>query len=319
MDTTIALVTGATQGIGRETVRRLASLGWTVWLGARDAEAGEKVAAAISTELTGIASTGIGSTGAASTGIGSTGTAPTGIGSTGTAPTGIGSTGTASTGIGSTDTASTGIGSTDTASTGIAPTGIAPTGTGTSVDIRVVQLDVTDDDSVVAAVRTVEAAHGRLDVLVNNAGVAGGWVSPRDATPADFLSVYGVNVLGPVRMTHAFLPLLDRSAQPRVVMVSSGLGSFGVTTDPARFESTLHNITYPSSKSALNMVASQYAKALDGYQVLIVDPGYTSTAFNGYNGTQTVEQGAESVVQAATSAPDAPTGTYRDAAGPLPW
>ena len=299
MDTTIALVTGATQGIGRETVRRLASLGWTVWLGARDAEAGEKVAAAISTELTGIASTGIGSTGAASTGIGSTGTAPTGIGSTGTA--------------------STGIGSTDTASTGIAPTGIAPTGTGTSVDIRVVQLDVTDDDSVVAAVRTVEAAHGRLDVLVNNAGVAGGWVSPRDATPADFLSVYGVNVLGPVRMTHAFLPLLDRSAQPRVVMVSSGLGSFGVTTDPARFESTLHNITYPSSKSALNMVASQYAKALDGYQVLIVDPGYTSTAFNGYNGTQTVEQGAESVVQAATSAPDAPTGTYRDAAGPLPW
>ncbi|MBO9556577.1 SDR family NAD(P)-dependent oxidoreductase [Cellulomonas sp.] len=240
MDTTIALVTGAAQGIGRETVRRLAELGWTVWLGARDVEAGEKVAAAIAAEIT-------------------------------------------------------------------------------STDIRVVQLDVTDDDSVAAAVRTVEAAHGRLDALVNNAGIAGGWVSPRDATPADFLAVYGVNVLGPVRTTHAFLPLLDRSGQPRVVMVSSGLGSFGITTDPARFESTLHNITYPSSKSALNMVASQYAKALDGYQVLIVDPGYTSTAFNGYNGTQTVEQGAEAVVQAATSAPDAPTGTYRDAAGPLPW
>jgi len=247
MDTNIALVTGATQGIGRETARRLAGLGWTVWIGARDVEAGEKVAAQIG-----------------------------------------------------------------------ADTG-AELGADLAADVRVVQLDVTDDASVAAAVRTVDDAHGRLDVLVNNAGIAGPWVGPRETVPVDFLPVYGVNVLGPVRTTHAFLPLLDRSAQPRVVMVSSGMGSFGVTTDPDRFESTLHNIVYTSSKAALNMVASQYAKALDGYQVLIVDPGYTSTAFNGNRGTQTVEQGAEAVVVAATSTPDAPTGTYRDAAGSLPW
>src|SRR6185503_19210897 len=108
-ETTIALVTGATQGIGRETARRLAALGWTVWLGARDADAGKRVAA----DLDG--------------------------------------------------------------------------------DVRVVQLDVTDDESVTAAARTIADAHGRLDVLVNNAGIGGGWVPPRDTTPAHFLPVYGVN------------------------------------------------------------------------------------------------------------------------------
>jgi len=122
-----------------------------------------------------------------------------------------------------------------------------------------------------------------------------------------------------VRTTHAFLPLLDRSSQPRVVMVSSGMGSFGVTTDPQRLESSLLGLAYPSSKAALNMIASQYAKDLSGYQVSAVDPGYTSTGLNGFRGTQSVEQGAESTVRAATLEPGAPTGTFTDAAGPVPW
>ncbi|WP_034609330.1 SDR family NAD(P)-dependent oxidoreductase [Cellulomonas sp. URHD0024] len=233
--TTIALVTGATRGIGRETVRRLAALGWTVWLGARDAEQGAAVAADI------------------------------------------------------------------------------------PGDVRVVGLDVLDDASVTAAADTIERACGRLDVLVNNAGVPGGFVSPRVTVAAHFLPVYGVNVLGPVRTTHAFLPLLDRSSQPRIVMVSSGMGSFGITSDPDRFESTLHALTYTSSKAALNMIATQYAKSLTGYQVSAVDPGYTSTEFNGFRGTQTVEQGAESTVRAATLEPGAPTGTFTDATGVVPW
>jgi len=149
--TTIALVTGATQGLGTQTVRRLAALGWAVWLGARDVAQGTELADQI------------------------------------------------------------------------------------EGDVRVVQLDVTDDASVDAAVRTIDDQGGRLDVLVNNAGVAGGMLAPRDTTATDFLRVYGVNVLGPVRTTHAFLPLLDRSAQPRIVMVSSGMGSLGITTDPERF------------------------------------------------------------------------------------
>jgi NAD(P)-dependent dehydrogenase (short-subunit alcohol dehydrogenase family) len=233
--TTIALVTGATQGLGAQTVRRLAALGWTVWLGARDVARGTELA----DEIEG--------------------------------------------------------------------------------DVRVVQLDVTDDASVDAAARTIDDDGGRLDVLVNNAGVAGGMLAPRDTTATDFLRVYGVNVLGPVRTTHAFLPLLDRSAQPRIVMVSSGMGSLGITTDPARLESTLHGLVYPSSKTALNMITSQYAKALPGYQVNAVDPGYTGTALNGFRGTQTVQEGTDAVVAAATLPPDGPTGTFTDRSGVVPW
>lgn len=99
-----------------------------------------------------------------------------------------------------------------------------------------------------------------LDVLVNNAGIAGRLAAPTDTVPTDFLPVFGVNLLGPVRVTHAFLPLLTQSVSPRLVMVSSGMGSFGVTTDSTRIESTLHGLVYPSSKAALNMVTTMYAK-----------------------------------------------------------
>ena len=84
-------------------------------------------------------------------------------------------------------------------------------------------LDVTDDSFVAAAVESV-AAGGGLDVLVNNAGIAGGFTPVADTTPSEFLPIFGVNVLGPVRMTHAFLPLLRASDRPRIVNVSSGMG-----------------------------------------------------------------------------------------------
>ena len=186
-------------------------------------------------------------------------------------------------------------------------------------DVRFVQLDVTNDASVTSAVATVEAETGTLDVLVNNAGIAGTTALPADTAPEDFLGVYGVNLLGPVRVTKAFLPLLRRSAQPRIVMVSSGLGSFAVTNDPDRLESTLHNLVYTSSKAALNMVASQYAKSLTGFQVTAVDPGYTATDLNHHQGTQTVEEGAEPIVAAATLPPGAPTGEFRNSAGIVGW
>ena len=186
-------------------------------------------------------------------------------------------------------------------------------------DVRVVRLDVTDEASVTAAAATIDEAGGRLDVLINNAGIAGRMVAPRDTSAADFLAVFGVNVLGPVRAVHAFLPLLDRSAQPRIVMVSSGMGSLAVTTDPSRLESTLNGLVYPSSKSALNMLTTQYAKGLTGYQVNAVDPGYTATALNGFQGIQSVDEGTDAIVAAATLEPGAPTGTFTDRAGVVPW
>ena len=176
-------------------------------------------------------------------------------------------------------------------------------------------LDVTSDESVAAAA----AAVPELDVLVNNAGIA---VGPRDVLetgPADFLAVYGVNLLGPVRVTRAFLPQLRRSGAPRIVNVSSGLGSFGVVTDPERMESRFASLVYPSSKAALNMVTVMYAKALPEARVNAVDPGYTATDLNGHAGTQTVEEGARVVVELARVAPDGPTGGLFAARGRIPW
>ncbi|OLT13483.1 short-chain dehydrogenase [Pseudonocardia sp. CNS-139] len=186
-------------------------------------------------------------------------------------------------------------------------------------DVEVVALDVTSDASVDAAARAVTERHGRLDVLVNNAGIIGPYTGPLETGPADLLAVYATNVFGPVRVTRAFLPLLRRSAAPRVVMVSSGMGSVGVTTDPRRYESTLVALTYPSSKAALNMITTQYAKALPEFRVNAVDPGFTATDLNGHRGTQTLEEGTDAIVAMATVAPDGPTGAFVDRAGPVPW
>jgi len=186
-------------------------------------------------------------------------------------------------------------------------------------DVRFVQIDVTSDDSVAAAAAWVAEEIGALDVLINNAGIIGGAVGPLETTPSDFIACFGVNLLGPVRMTRAFLPLLGMAQLPRIVMVSSGMGSMAVTTDPDRLESSIVSLVYPSSKAALNMVTTQYAKALPGWKVNAVDPGYTATDLNGNRGHKTVEAGAAVIVDLALVGPDGPTGGFFDDAGPVPW
>ena len=186
-------------------------------------------------------------------------------------------------------------------------------------DARFVQLDVTSDESVAAAVARVAEEAGRLDVLVNNAGIAPPVPGPLDTTPADFLACYGTNLLGPVRVAHAFMPLLRRAELPRIVNVSSGMGSLTLTSDPGRVESQFVSLVYPSSKAALNMVTSMYARALPGWKVNAADPGYTATDLNGHSGTQPVEVGAAPIVALATLGPDGPTGTFQGVDGPVPW
>jgi NAD(P)-dependent dehydrogenase (short-subunit alcohol dehydrogenase family) len=180
-------------------------------------------------------------------------------------------------------------------------------------------IDVTSDESVQAAAAVVREQAGHLDVLVNNAGIAGGWTPPGEVTAADMLTVYDTNVFGVVRVMHAFLPLLEASVSPVVVNVSSGLGSLTVTNDRSRFESTLLGLAYPSSKAALNMITSQYAKAYPAIKINVVDPGYTATDLNGHRGTQTVEEGTEIIVRMATIGADGPTGGYFDVTGTVPW
>lgn len=186
-------------------------------------------------------------------------------------------------------------------------------------DVRPVTIDVTDDDSVAAAVEQVASWTDHLDVLVNNAGIIGSTTPPLETGPEDFLACFGVNLLGPVRVTRAFLPLLSKAELPRVVMVSSGMGSFGITTDPDRLESGFVSLVYPSSKAALNMVTTMYAKALPDWKVNAVDPGYTATDLNGHSGQKTVEEGARIIVEMAAIGPDGPTGGFFDDTGRVPW
>ena len=190
---------------------------------------------------------------------------------------------------------------------------------GEELGARFVPVDVTDEASVTRAADVLREQEGALDVLVNNAGVLGGFTPPGETCAGNLREVYETNVFGVVTVMTAFLPLLRLSAAPVVVNVSSGMGSLAVTTNPARFESTLTGLAYPSSKSALNMLTSQYAKAFPDMRINAVDPGYTATDFNRHTGTKTVEQGAEIIVRMALTPRDRPTGAFVDQEGTVPW
>lgn len=179
-----------------------------------------------------------------------------------------------------------------------------------------VQLDVTDDASVERALRLVGDQEGALDVLVNNAGVS----SWEQVSGPEALRVFDTNVIGIVRVTQAALPLLQRSAAPVVVNVSSALGSFWAVTNPERRQFHHPAVVYGASKAAVSMLTVQYAKAYPGIRVNAVEPGFTSTDLTPMSGTgQPVEQGAEVIVRLACVGPDGPTGTFEENEGPLRW
>jgi len=188
-----------------------------------------------------------------------------------------------------------------------------------------VTLDVTSEDSVTEAVRVVREQTDHLDVLINNAGAPGRGVPPTDATADELHSVYDVNVYGPVRVTHAFLPLLQAAANPRVVMVSSGGSSFSVVTDPRQPFSKFHELAYSSSKAALNMVTVRYAQALPNIKFNIATPGETAnrkfaaTDMNNHTGALTVTEGTDSILKLATLDADGPSGVFIDRLGSVAW
>jgi NAD(P)-dependent dehydrogenase (short-subunit alcohol dehydrogenase family) len=184
---------------------------------------------------------------------------------------------------------------------------------------RYVPIDVTDDASVAAAAENVLRHEGRIDVLINNAGVHGSAAAPADLTGDDALAVLQVNVIGVVRTTNAFLPLLRRSDDPVIVNVSSGMGSLALTHDPDRPESKIVVPLYTASKAALTMLTTQYAKGLEGIRVNAADPGYTATDLNGHSGFQTVTEGTDAIVALATEGPGAGTGRFVSREGEIAW
>jgi NAD(P)-dependent dehydrogenase (short-subunit alcohol dehydrogenase family) len=179
-------------------------------------------------------------------------------------------------------------------------------------DARFVRLDVTDPDSVASAAAWVDAEFGRLDVLVNNAGIARGDGSgaPSETTLATLRTVFETNVFGVVTVINAMLPLLRRSAAARIVNVSSEVGSITSMTDPSSPLYPMASVAYPSSKAALNMVTAMYAKELRGTPIKVnaANPGYCATDLNGHRGFRTPEQGAEATVHLATLPDDGPSG-----------
>ncbi|GLZ27873.1 dehydrogenase [Lentzea sp. NBRC 105346] len=188
------------------------------------------------------------------------------------------------------------------------------------VDAFAVPLDVTDDASVAAAARLVEE-RGGLDVLVNNAGVVGGESQqPSTADLEGMRTAVETNVFGVVRVTNALLPLLRRSASPRIVNVSSSVGS--LTRQSAGGEQAGPiSIAYSPTKTYLNAVTVQYARELAGTGILVNAgcPGYCATDLNGFRGHRTPQQGAAIAVHLATLPDDGPSGGFFQDDDVVPW
>ena len=180
-------------------------------------------------------------------------------------------------------------------------------------------LDVTDDASVANAASAVAAEWGRLDVLINNAGIADDQLPPQEVTAAKVREVYETNVFGVVRVIHGFLPLLTAAENPAIINVGSESGSFASVANPddPRFKS--NGLVYGSSKAALSMLTLQYAKALPHVQVNIVAPGYPRTDFNGNSGPQTVTEGTDALVRLVELGGDAGTGGFYGRHGRVAW
>lgn len=189
------------------------------------------------------------------------------------------------------------------------------------VDAFGVPLDVTDDASVAAAAELIDERAGRLDALVNNAAITGGMPqAPTEVDPAVVREAVETNVLGVIRVTNAMLPLLRRSASPRIVNMSSTVGSLTLQTG-GDAETGPISAAYSPSKSFLNAVTIQYTKELSDTNILINSacPGYVATDLNGFRGTRTPVQGAATAIRLATLPDDGPTGGFFDDAGVVPW
>ena len=185
---------------------------------------------------------------------------------------------------------------------------------GARIDAFGVALDVTSDESVAAAAATL----GHLDVLVNNAGISGPFGGgAQDPTALDLdvvRTVLDTNVFGVVRVTNAMLPLLHRSDAPRIVNVSSNMGSLTLQTGPIM-------AAYAPSKTMLNSVTAQYARRFADTNVIVnaCCPGYVATDFTGFNAPRTPEQGAAIAIALATLPDDGPRGGFFDDDGAVPW
>jgi len=189
-------------------------------------------------------------------------------------------------------------------------------------NIGFIQMDVTSAASIKQAYQSLALQTTSLDVLINNAGISGGFPQPASSYPAEeVLRVFETNFFGVIQVTQTFLPLLKASAAPRIVNVTSGIGSLTHQSDPLWEYYSLKGGAYGPSKTALNAYTIALAYDLKdlGFKVNAVDPGYTATDFNNHRGYKTVATGAAPIVQYATIGDAGPTGGYFGEEGVIPW
>ncbi|MEJ2378088.1 MAG: SDR family oxidoreductase [Pseudolabrys sp.] len=187
---------------------------------------------------------------------------------------------------------------------------------------RYVYIDLTDPASAHRAADDIGGREGALKILVNNAGIS----DPRDSSPAlaeldAVRRIVETNFLGTLSVAQAMLPLLRKGRPARIINLSSGLGSLTLNGDPDWEHADYKLIGYSASKAAVNMLTVQLAAELKDAGILVnaADPGFTATDLNGYQGRQTIPQGAVEAVRLALSEDDGETGGYFAADGRLPW
>jgi NAD(P)-dependent dehydrogenase (short-subunit alcohol dehydrogenase family) len=184
-----------------------------------------------------------------------------------------------------------------------------------------IQLDITNIDSIQKAKQTLESKVDSLDVLINNAGISGGL--PQNISSIkmeDLRKVFDTNFFGAVQTTQQFIPLLKKSKEPKIINVSSGLGSLAIHSNTQNSNFKIYD-AYSCSKTALNaftvMLANEFKDA--PFKINSVTPGYTATDLNNFKGTQTVEQAAKVIVRFANMDKDGPTGKFLGESGEVAW
>ncbi|NBP68655.1 MAG: SDR family oxidoreductase [Cytophagia bacterium] len=194
-------------------------------------------------------------------------------------------------------------------------------------NVEVVQLDITNDESVKNARIEIGRKVKMLDILINNAGIYGGYPQEALNTTIDQLkATYDANVYGVVRVTQSFIDLLKKSSEPRIVNVSSSQGSITLHSDPSYKYYNYKGAAYLSSKAALNMytVVLAYELKDSNFKINAVCPGYTKTDFNGHRGSGSVEDAGKRILKYALIDKEGPTGKFfsdenNPATGEIPW
>ncbi|MCF2219653.1 SDR family oxidoreductase [Chryseobacterium sp. PS-8] len=194
-------------------------------------------------------------------------------------------------------------------------------------NIKAIEIDVTNSESILKAKNIIENENGRLDILINNAGILG--IIPQTATEGsveNIRDVFETNFFGVINVTQSFLDLLKKSDSPRISNITSGLGSLTLHSDPTWKYYHVKNAAYGPSKSALNAYTIVLAYELRElpFKVNVIDPGYTATDFNGHNGPGSVESAASFIIKHTLTDDNAPTGKYysndiEDKIGISPW